>query len=640
MVIVAVQSRKSIVLAMAVALAAAVGCTSGAAAVAGDAPHAQATATAAADSSAAHGRSTAASVEVGDVSDAANNETGGMMDRFLAIGDRMAGRVFRNRANSRDDDSEEYDSADLRAATGRKEKKSTLTCRRRDGTTYQAYHGSADNISGGLNLVFEAESNPLCQRREFVCSGSNAPIDYQYFVESTLRRGSSPNGAGGGRRVLLDWHADGDEMEMDMDDLNFDIDMEDSFDVVDIDNNNKDGAQIESRALASDSKGGEGRNAGQSTSTNLVDALVLSKNHPACLAPEIVCAKDADDFAVVRTYGQSTGGDDEDDEDTEEDSRDSKGRYNYLSNWRKRANNNRQLEAADGSSKGVAGGGGITGQSSNTVVIDMADYDLSGRWKKVLSSTNSRCQPKDVVYRCPRDRANMPYRGKRGGFLRDMITCDAAKQDKVKNNTKRKKQNQGLSSTEVDAGYGSGYYNNYNKYNGGGGAGGDSGKGKGKGGYIMQSYHSSTSSRSRGSKGSKGTRRHLEEGVSEAWTPGNYVTRRRARDVEIKSLPIGHEACRVKTRVVYRCRGDRDRTRLRRRDGTALRDVTVSFADLRCGYGRRRSESGRFLQQMKKKRVGGRADDLNRPLAGMRRKRQSKKCPNRSVLGKCETKPG
>ena len=634
MAIMAVPSRKSIVLALALALAATVGCTSGAAAVAGDAPHAQATATAAADSSAAHGRSTAASVEVGNVSDAANNETGGMMDRFLAIGDRMAGRVFRNRANSRDDDSDEDDSsADLRAATGRKEKKSTLTCRRRDGTTYQAYHGSADNVSGGLNLVFEAESNPLCQRREFVCSGSNAPIDYQFFVESTLRRGSSPNGAAGNRRVLLDWYADGDEMEMDV---------EDSFDVVDIDidNNNEDegGAQAETRALASDSKGGGGgRNAGQSTSVNLADALVLSKNHPACLAPEIVCAKDADDFAVVRTYGQSTGGDDEDDED---DSRDSKGRYNYLSNWRKRANNNRQLEAADGSSKGVAGGDGITGQSSNTVVIDMADYDLSGRWKKVLSSTNSRCQPKDVVYRCPRDRANMPYRGKRGGFLRDMITCNAAKQDKVKNNTKRKKQNQGLSSTEVDAGYGSGYYNNYNKYDGGGGAGGDSGKGKGKGGYIMQSYHSSTSSRSRGSKGSKGTRRHLEEGVSEAWTPGNYVTRRRARDVEIKSLPIGHEACRVKTRVVYRCRGDRDRTRLRRRDGTALRDVTVSFADLRCGYGRRRSESGRFLQQMKKKRVGGRADDLNRPLAGMRRKRQSKKCPNRSVLGKCETKPG
>ena len=171
MAIMAVPSRKSIVLALAVALAATVGCTSGAAAVAGDAPHAQATATAAADSSAAHGRSTAASVEVGNVSDAANNETGGMMDRFLAIGDRTAGRVFRNRANSRDDDSDEDDSsADLRAATGRKEKKSTLTCRRRDGTTYQSYHGSADNVSGGLNLVFEAESNPLCQRREFVCS--------------------------------------------------------------------------------------------------------------------------------------------------------------------------------------------------------------------------------------------------------------------------------------------------------------------------------------------------------------------------------------------------------------------------------------------------------------------------------------
>ena len=232
MVIAAVPSRKSVVLALALALAATVGFTSGAVAVAAagaggttdDAPHAQATATsaaAAADDSSAHRRSTAASIEAADVSDAANNETGSMMDRFLAIGDRMAGRVFRNRANSRDDDSEEDDSADLRAAattgakTSRNEKKSTLTCRRRDGTTYQAYHGSADNISGGLNLVFEAEANPLCQRREFVCSGSNAPIDYQFFVESTLRRGSSPNGAAGGRRVLLDWYSDGDEMEMD-----------------------------------------------------------------------------------------------------------------------------------------------------------------------------------------------------------------------------------------------------------------------------------------------------------------------------------------------------------------------------------------------------------------------------------------
>ena len=631
--IAAVPSRKIVVLALAVALAATVGCTS----AAGDAPqpHAQA-----AESSSAHRRADAvhAPIEADGVerasSDAAsNNETGGMMDRFLAIGDRMAGRVFRNRADSRDDDSQD-DSADLRTAAAAKTasnaEKSTLTCRRRNGTTYKAYHGSADNVLGGLNLVFEAEANPLCQRREFVCSGSNTPIDYQFFVESTLRRGSSPKGAAGGRRVLLDWYAEGggDDEEMEKGDLSFD-DVEDSFDVVDE-------AQSETRVLAaSGSKGGQGRNAGQSTS-NLADALVLSKNHPACLAPEIVCAKDEDDFAVVRTYGQSTGGnDDSEDADSEEDSRDSKGRYNYLSSWRKRANNNRHLQAD--SSKGTAGGDPITGQSSNTVVIDMADYDLSGRWKKVLSSTNSRCQTKDVVYRCPRDRANMPYRGKRGGFLRDMITCNAAKQDKVKNNTKRKKQNQGLSSTEVGAGYGSGYYNNYNKYEGGGGGGG--GKGKGKGGYI-QSYHSSTSSRSRSSKGTKGTRRHLEEETSPSWVPGSYTTRRRARDVEVKSLPIGHQACRVKTRVVYRCRGDRDRTRLRRRDGTALRDVTVSFADLRCGYGRRRSGSNRFLQQMRKKRVDGRADDPNRPLAGMRRKKQNKRCPNRSVLGKCETKPG
>ena len=698
-----------------------------AAAVAGGAAVNDAAAAAAATSAAA--ATDGAGEPAAATSTSISNETGGgdgsgdAVQRNLAMGDRFGARIFGKRADSRsysDSSSSGDGGVDLRTTNKGGSARSILTCRRRDGTMYEAYHGTG--TLDGVTLIFEADRNPLCQRRRLVCP--SGPVDYQFFVESAVLR--APRGARGGGRLLLDYTEDvDDESGLTSDDEYMYVDMfhdsyEDAFASDDI------GIDLQERDLAS-SKGGL---AGQSTSTNTrantkTNALVLSKNHPACLPPEIVCAKEGQKVKIVTglsdtssigtrkkdkvvsglsNTGSAGKGKGKGGSGWRSDSRDGVSRFNFLSNWRTKRGRGgqRNLEEAnieEGDSfddndhernlagQGFSKGKPITGQSEFTrtsngsVVVRVDDYDLSGRWVKVLPSTHSRCEPKDVVYRCPLDRANMPYRGKRGGFLRDMTTClsnaEVARQKKEKNQglsvvivdvSPEKKEEGGGKGGGYDYGGGKGGGYEYGKgkgggYDYGGGKGGGykygQGKGgKGKGGFY-QTYHSRWS---KSTKSSKSSRRRLEKvgQRSVSWVPTAYAMKRRAKDVVVKRLPADHPACRTKAITLYRCRGDGMRNRLRRRNGRISRGLDVTFADLRCGYGRKK-RSTRFEKAMRKKRRGdvsvaglegdskGGEDSKGgsivttglggRPLQA-RRKRKKNKCGNPSVIGRCETKPG
>ena len=209
----------------------------------------------------------------------------------------------------------------------------------------------------------------------------------------------------------------------------------------------------------------------------------------------------------------------------------------------------------EGESKGYAAVSTSSDQDSveglatkDHVSIKTRDYPRKGRWKKVISSSDDRCQQDTTaLYRCPNDKVGMPYRDRSGFFLVEMTACNPT-----------------LSGRRV---------NDRRSLLGGG--------------RFTLSADSKAASSSKAAVGglSSGLFEVKKKKQQMVWTPSGFVGSMVSDGLQMKvtRLPAGHEACRSSPIAVYKCQGDSRSTPFRNRRGRFMEHLDLTQGDLLCG---------------------------------------------------------
>ena len=480
----------------------------------------------------------------------------------------LESRVSTNRVASRSESDSSQDSEVIVRTSvhdgGGSGKAGDLLCQRSDGGLFSALHGVNPFIE---TLVFEASTNPLCKSTRLICP-DGSPADMQFYVEAI----AGPMLVGNSPRKLSDLVV---SFEDDDDDGNEDYGTEDE------------------RMLAGRSE------------------YTLRKSHPACLSPVIQCSDvlgSASTGGEVGGLGDALVADSFDGDDSTGTGWKGRGKgwmydkYAYGGSSDTRDSNDRLVSRDDVASKGSKGskgssshasyfgrmfsrsssvskqsksgskhGRGLIGEGESKgyaavstssdqdsveglatkdhVSIKTRDYPRKGRWKKVISSSDDRCQQDTTaLYRCPNDKVGMPYRDRSGFFLVEMTACNPT-----------------LSGRRVD----------------------DRRSLLGDGRFTLSadSKAASSSKAAVGGLSSGGFGFAKKKKQQMVWTPSGFVGSMVSDGLQMKvtRLPAGHEACQSSPIAVYKCQGDSRSTPFRNRRGRFMEHLDLTQGDLLCG---------------------------------------------------------
>lgn len=485
-------------------------------------------------------------------------------------------RVSTNRVASRSESGNNQDSEVIVGTSvrngGGSGRAGDLLCQRSDGGLFKALHGVNPFIE---TLIFEASSNPLCKSTRLICP-DGSPADMQFYVEAI----AGPMLVGNSPRKLSDLL------------MSFEDDEDDDHD-------NDDDRSEDERMLAERSEFTLRKSHPACLAPVIQCSDVLGSastdGEVGGLGDALVADSfDGDDSTGMGgkgrgkgwmydkyAYGGSSDTRDSNDRLVSRDdvvaSKGSKGsslskgssshvsyfgrmfsRSSSVSKQSKSGSKHGRNLIGEGESKGYAAVSSSSDQDSveglatkDLVSIKTRDYPRNGRWKKVISSSDDRCQ-KDTaaLYRCPNDKVGMPYRDRSGFFLVEMTACNPTLSGR-RVNDRRSLLGDGRFALSADS-------------------------------KAASSSKAAVGGLSSGGFGFAKKKKKKQM----VWTPSGFVGSMVSvggLQMKVTRLPADHKACQSKAMAVYKCQGDSRNTPFRNRRGRFMEHLDLTQGDLLCG---------------------------------------------------------